>query len=108
MAKLEFDINKMAEGFAKAAKERGMFVGKWIPVETALPEDHKNVLICLSSDQIYIGCYNRHRLPFSDNVIGWGADHVHNWCSDDVVAWMPLPEPYKASPTGADKEGDAE
>lgn len=75
----------------------------WIPVSERLPEDHKDVLICLSSDQIYIGCYNSHRLPFSNNVIGWGASYVHNWCSNDVIAWMPLPEPYKASPTKAER-----
>lgn len=70
---------------------------KWIPVETALPEDHKDVLIYLSSDQICIGCYNSHRLPFSNNVIGWGANYAHNWCSKDVVAWMQLPTPPNKS-----------
>jgi len=74
---------------------------RWIPVSERLPENHKDVLICLSSDEICIGCYNSHKLPFSNNAIGWGASHVHNWCSNDVIAWMPLPEPYKASPTGA-------
>ena len=68
---------------------------KWIPVSERLPENHKDVLICLSSDQICIGSYNSHRLPFSNHAIGWGASYIHNWCSDDVIAWMPLPEPYK-------------
>lgn len=68
---------------------------KWIHVSERLPEDHKDVLICLSSDQICIGCYNGHRLPFSNHAIGWGASYAHNWCSNDVIAWMPLSEPYK-------------
>ena len=72
---------------------------KWIPVSERLPEDHKDVLICLSSDQICIGCYNSHKLPFSNNVIGWGASYTHNWCSNDVIAWQPLPEPYKENDT---------
>lgn len=67
----------------------------WIPVSERLPEDHKDVLICLSSDQICIGCYNSHKLPFSNNAIGWGASYTYNWCSNNVIAWMPLPEPYK-------------
>ena len=67
---------------------------RWIPVSERLPEDHKDVLIYLSSDEICIGCYNSHRLPFSNNVIGWGASYAHNWCSNDVIAWMPLPKPY--------------
>lgn len=75
-------------------------INKWIPVSERLPEDHKDVLICLSSDQICIGCYNSHRLPFSNNAIGWGASYTHNWCSNDVIAWMPLPEPYKAEKGG--------
>ena len=25
-----------------------------------------------------------------------GADTPHDWTSDEVVAWMPLPEPYEA------------
>ena len=69
---------------------------RWVPVSERLPEDHKDVLICLSSGQICVGCYNSHRLPFSNNVIGWGASYAHNWCSDEIVAWMPLPQPYKA------------
>jgi len=69
--------------------------GHWIPVSERLPENHKDVLICLSSDEICIGCYNSHKLPFSNNAIGWGASYTHDWCSDDVIAWMPLPEPYK-------------
>jgi hypothetical protein len=77
---------------------------KWIPVSVRLPEDHKNVLIYLSSNQITIGLYNSHRLPFMDKPIGWGADAPHGWSSDEVVAWMPLPEPYKASPTRAESE----
>lgn len=68
---------------------------KWIPVSERLPEDHKDVLICLSSDQICIGCYNSHKLPFSNNAIGWGASYTHNWCSNNVIAWMSLPLPWK-------------
>lgn len=70
---------------------------QWIPVSERLPEDHKDVLIYLSSDQICIGCYNSHRLPFSNNIIGWGASYPHNWCSNDVIAWMPLLTPPNKS-----------
>jgi hypothetical protein len=53
----------------------------------------------LKSNHITIGLYNSHKLPCDDRPIGWGVDaeiSVHNFCSDDVLAWMPLPEPYKA------------
>ena len=70
---------------------------RWIPVSERSPEDHENVLIYLSSNQITIGLYNSHRLPFVDKPIGWGADAPHGWSSDEVVAWMPLPESYMES-----------
>ena len=76
----------------KASKQSG-----WIPVSERLPKDHENVLIYLSSNQITIGLYNSHRLPFVDKPIGWGADAPHGWSSDEVVAWMPLPESYMES-----------
>lgn len=79
---------------------------EWIPVSERLPEDHENVLIYLSSNQITIGLYNSHRLPFMDKPIGWGADEPHNWSSDEVIAWMPLPEPYKAESEVSDEGSD--
>ena len=78
---------------------------RWIPVSERLPEDHTNVLICLKSGQITIGLYNSHRLPFRDKPVGWGVDaqiSVHNFCSDDVKAWMPLPQPYKGESEDAE------
>lgn len=69
---------------------------EWIPVSERLPKDHENVLIYLYSNQITIGLYNSHRLPFMDKPIGWGTDAPHGWSSDEVVAWMPLPKPYIA------------
>ena len=72
----------------------------WIPVTEKLPKDHEEVLIYLSTNRITIGLYNSHVLPLKPyKPIGWGVNAqtaVHNFCSDDVIAWMPLPEPYKA------------
>jgi len=72
---------------------------RWIPVTEKLPKDHEEVLIYLSSNRITIGLYNSHVLPLAPyKPIGWGVNAqtaVHNFCSDDVVAWMPLPSPWK-------------
>ena len=77
---------------------------RWIPVSEKLPENHEEVLIYLSSNRITIGLYNSHVLPLAPyKPIGWGVNAqtaIHNFCSDDVVAWMPLPEPYKADMRG--------
>lgn len=73
--------------------------GEWIPVTERLPKDHEEVLIYLSTNRITIGLYNSHILPIRPyKPIGWGVKAqtaVHNFCSDDVIAWQPLPEPYK-------------
>ena len=60
---------------------------RWIPVSERLPEDNIHVLC-----QFYLGgmgeCYLAH-----------GAFHVVGgvvMTCNEVIAWMPLPEPYKA------------
>lgn len=60
--------------------------GRWIPVEERLPENEHSVLLCSVRGYIDVGFYIRGvwRTGFS------AADIVK-----DVVAWRPLPEPYR-------------
>lgn len=60
---------------------------RWIPVSKELPEENIHVLC-----QFYMGgmaeCYHAH-----------GAWHIvggYRISCDEVVAWMPLPEPYRS------------
>jgi len=84
--------------------EKGYAQGKadaephWIPVTERLPEDSVYVLLTIRRmDDSY------NHVPFiSTGYISW--NHQCWWCAHDgnckdanidVLAWMPLPEPYK-------------
>lgn len=59
----------------------------WIPVSERLPEDSNYYFCCDKDGYMIIG-----------RISKWSKE----WCFDDdevdmdVVAWMPLPQPYKA------------
>ena len=62
---------------------------KWIPCSERLPEKDVNVLT-----------YHRNE-SFDYRYVSWIDDYSGKWAGfignlpDDVLAWMPLPEPYK-------------
>ena len=58
----------------------------WIPVEERLPENGHSVLICGIHGWIDVGWYIRGT---------WSTGFSAAEIVKEVVAWMPLPEPYK-------------
>lgn len=79
MAEIKMDFTKMAKSFEKTAKERGLSVGWWIPVSERLPEESGYYLTTTMYHEVYCDyweedCFNR---------------------TEAVIAWMPLPAPYK-------------
>lgn len=68
---------------------------EWIPVKERLPEKDDFVLVTVS------GTYNH--LTFSDALQlasyteddGWFIESYPEWDDPNVIAWMPLPEPYQ-------------
>lgn len=77
------DYNFVLELLSKAEKH-----SNWIPCSERLPKEHEHVLICVH----YNGKYSM--VGYYDKDFGWygqwGA-YVYN----QVIAWQPLPEPYK-------------
>lgn len=75
-------------------------VGQWIPVSERLPEDKQSVLVwCPQYKNIYCAYLEKEQWW----IFGAFVQIVPN----GVVAWMPLPEPYKASLTGEEVEHEA-
>lgn len=70
--------------------ERREPVMKWIPVSECLPGEGKQVLVCDDGGFIYTAEGETR----SDGEWQW-YESVEYRPMDDVVAWMPLPEPYK-------------
>lgn len=82
-------------------------VGRWIPISERLPE--KN-MVCF----VAVGKFNLTQIAMYSDLMGtidrrifYRGDYAHENFENItpyVKAWMPLPEPYKASPTGAESE----
>lgn len=72
----------------------GKMLTGWIPVEERLPEEPNAGAIEMEDLQEYIAMIEGAELPTVLLYIGNGA-----WCTAGVfykvVAWMPLPEPYR-------------
>lgn len=91
----EFD-NGYAKGYREALEQEP----DWIPVSERLPEDRKEKLVYLSSNRITIAKYSSRIIPLAPyKSMGWGYEPKHHFIdfeTEEVIAWMQLPEPYKA------------
>lgn len=79
-------IDELQEAIEQDEKENG-----WIPVSERLPEKCEDVLTSVK----FTGCLGRYgtfkKIGHIDYYGKWSGDCI----GGEVIAWMPLPEPYK-------------
>lgn len=77
---------------------------QWIPVSERLPKYNKTVLISVKpkgKSATVFTAQRRRRVKTPDifecctDNDGWWDFRISAWDDHEVVAWMPLPEPYK-------------
>ena len=72
-------LDELAEEIGELAKT------KWIPCSEMMPEDNTNVIVCFYSGTVT-------EMRYWGNGIFQG---IYEHTAKTIVAWMPLPEPYR-------------
>lgn len=83
------DPSGYSDKLCKAAYERGKAEPqqRWIPCSERLPEHSCQTLVTTKWDTEYSVEYGFY----------WGEDNKWGIITNNVIAWMPLPEPYKGA-----------
>lgn len=87
----KWKLKAMVRDIPSAEPER-----RWIPCSERMPEFGEDVLITLSMGHLCKGEIVIAYLMYDNcNKLFW-LDYVHSepYETDEVLAWMPLPEPY--------------
>lgn len=81
---LEYVLEWKEQCFELIEQENNDF-GKWIPCSEKLPKDNTDVIVCFYSGTVT-------EMRYWGNGIFQG---IYEHTAKTIVAWMPLPEPYK-------------
>lgn len=70
----------------------------WIPVSEGLPEEPFGCLVTVEDEEPMTGALFPNLLPY---FVGWDGEQWNDadgeQCPFEVLAWMPLPEPYEVN-----------
>ena len=72
-------------------------VGGWVPVTERLPDNGYGVLVTVNGKHDNMTFVNALEIAEYRNTEGWIIEGYLDWLDPDVIAWQPLPEPYKES-----------
>lgn len=82
-------------GCIKTLPSADRLQGEWIPCSERLPKSYVEVLVCDDYGWINLGAYRP--CDVSEDCSGWSI-HAHTKTgTEDVIAWMPLPKPWKGA-----------
>lgn len=89
-AETQEEARKMLEKVVELSEEieKAQEKTRWIPMNDSFPTKAGSYLICTRDN--YLG-YRKIKLSYFDPKYAW--DDVENY--ETVIAWMPLPEPYR-------------
>lgn len=82
------DLNDAADTIEELSKKLAVGNGNWIPCSERLPDSSEDVNITTRSSVVGIG-------SFFEEANEWMQWYCGGGIAADVIAWMPLPEPYK-------------
>lgn len=92
IAEIKFDEDKLKELVNKAVLTVTSQDPRWMPVSERLPEEDTDVLVTLKCGLIGI---MQKKLADDDNGESCYIWEDFEGEEHEVIAWMPLPEPYK-------------
>lgn len=68
---------------------------EWIPCSERLPKSYVEVLVCDDFGWINLGAYRP--CDVSEDCSGWSLHSHTKIGTEEVIAWMPLPKPWKGA-----------